>query len=151
MYKFCVIALLVCAASFHSFSQSNIEYDYDLAGNMIVRSVITLRSNAYENTDDEQEEQEKNQEDNNEEAYIGESTIILYPNPTKGNLKIEVQNLPQNSAIGVAVYSSQGQIVLHQEFSGQLHEIDISAQPKGIYFMHITIEGKQKVWKIILE
>ena len=68
--------------------------------------------------------------------------INIYPNPTTGLININVDNIKQIDIINIEgknIYSSKEQI------------IDISNQPKGIYFVKITTANNVITQKIILE
>jgi len=60
----------------------------------------------------------------------------LYPNPTTGPLQLELAG--PNAAGYYEILDILGQRVMKQEFSGSgMHQIDISSQPNGIYFIQL--------------
>ncbi|MCK9562084.1 MAG: T9SS type A sorting domain-containing protein [Bacteroidales bacterium] len=158
MYKIFAISILFSVFNTYCFSQTTIRYDYDMAGNMVVRSVITLKSGVFEKQTTEKQPINEAELDilekteyQNEEVFVGENKVIVYPNPTKGKLKIEVQNISDYSIVEVVVYSSSGKIIHKSYFSDFYEIVDLSANPRGVYFMQITIGNKKREWKIILE
>lgn len=74
------------------------------------------------------------------------SKIILHPNPTKG--KFSLTGI--DAWVAIDVYDSMGNIVWKKVWDETLG-IDISHQPKGIYFAKITLENNSVVKKIIKE
>ena len=61
----------------------------------------------------------------------------VYPNPTKGMMKIEAENMKN-----VSVFNSLGQIIFENAVSGDAFEYDFSGQEAGVYFIKVeTIKG----------
>lgn len=59
----------------------------------------------------------------------------LYPNPTKGMVRLELDEPAQQ----VQVVNAVGQIVLQQELKGKMtNELDVSMLPAGIYQVKVT-------------
>jgi hypothetical protein len=65
--------------------------------------------------------------------------VFLYPNPTNG--LININNIPQD-AQELKIYNALGQMVYSSNVL--LKEIDLSLQPKGLYF--ITLNTSNKVY-----
>lgn len=60
----------------------------------------------------------------------------IYPNPTTGNLKLEISK-PDSQGF-VEVFSILGQQILKQDFSGKgTLELDLTSQQNGIYFIRV--------------
>jgi hypothetical protein len=74
----------------------------------------------------------------------------IYPNPTKGELNIELltQNLQEQNRIEVRGIS--GQLIFSENISGAQESIDISHLSKGLYFITISNSEKIQTEKIIL-
>ena len=61
----------------------------------------------------------------------------VYPNPTKGLVKIEAENIKN-----VSVYNSLGQIIFENAANSDVFEYDFSGQEAGVYFIKVeTING----------
>jgi len=73
-----------------------------------------------------------------------ERTINIFPNPTSGTISIDAQE----ADILFHVYNSTGEKISCRV---DQNKINLSAQPKGIYFVEIITEEKRTVKKIILE
>lgn len=75
----------------------------------------------------------------------------VYPNPFNGEINIEI-NSPQTRNISTRVFNLIGQEVLFQtqtQNGGTLALRLSPSQPKGVYFLQISIDGKSQVYKMI--
>ena len=59
----------------------------------------------------------------------------VYPNPTKGAVKIEAENIKN-----VSVYNSLGQIIFENAVNGDAFEYDFSGNEAGVYFIKVETE-----------
>ena len=73
------------------------------------------------------------------EEVIVESSVKIYPNPTKSLINIEINKDFQ----GVEVLNMQGQLILRSESP----TVDLSILPRGMYFL--KIDGINELQKII--
>ncbi len=116
-----------------------IRFVYDAAGNRITREIV-MDSRATETTEIE----------NILFEQIATHEIKIYPNPTEGQLKIEIEN-PEN--IHNCTFSitevNSGKLILQEQATLPVTNINISNQPTGVYIMIIDIDGEQSSWKII--
>ncbi|MCC6180517.1 MAG: T9SS type A sorting domain-containing protein [Bacteroidia bacterium] len=88
-------------------------------------------------------------------ASINESqnktiNYILYPNPSKNVLNIELDNL-LNDDKTVTIANILGEVVLTETSSGNKFSINTSNLKSGVYFITVTNQGKQSTQKIIIE
>ena len=82
---------------------------------------------------------------------MGEMVITLYPNPTKGQLKIQITNKTCETEGVLELYDLSGRLVKVQKTVGESTMLDISRYPLGIYLMRIRICDKVSEWRIIKE
>ncbi len=75
-----------------------------------------------------------------------EAKIAVYPNPTKGLVKLEGASVQHVSIVNV-----YGQILLDAETDGNPLEFDLSSYGKGIYMMQITSDFGHSVKRIVVE
>ena len=75
-----------------------------------------------------------------------EINVVLYPNPTKGLVRIITENI-QN----VTVYNMFGQQVLNHEVEGNETSIDMNGFAAGIYMVRITTNEGVAVKNVIVE
>ena len=78
------------------------------------------------------------------DGYDNNQDIHLYPNPTEGQITIEAEGL-----LHVRVFNVTGQEVKQQHANGDLTNIDLSASPKGCYFIEVMTKSGCTTTKII--
>jgi hypothetical protein len=89
-----------------------------------------------------------------EEIYtdkLKESDILIYPNPTKGALAVEIRNKNSEAPYQLTVYTMSGAVIFQQSQVGDYTPIDLSSQPKGVYLLRISSQNSFVTWKIIKE
>ncbi|MGC9331204.1 MAG: T9SS type A sorting domain-containing protein [Bacteroidales bacterium] len=80
------------------------------------------------------------------EISNNESNIVIYPNPNRGKFTIA----QTNDIKSIEIYNAMGEIVYKSWASNAKLQIDISAQPKGIYFVKVDNGKKVHVKKLVL-
>ncbi len=149
-------------------SGQTVAFIYDDNGNMVSRILVveqlrsktvsfpvndpkTLKSFEYSkgssitdeaSVSDQSEEEKLSAEDD-------KIIVVVYPNPNKGLLNIDISNRLTNSKNELRIYDFTGmEILSRKDFENHL-EIDISRCKDGIYIMRIKINDKVFDWKII--
>ncbi len=80
-------------------------------------------------------------------VFTKDNSVTLYPNPSK-----DIVNITANTAItSVQLYDVQGRLLQTKEVKGFNTQLDISAQPSGLYFAKIKTENGTKVEKLVKE
>ena len=137
MKKYFLLLLLVLCICGNLHSQG-LKYSYDEAGNRIKRElVVEPISNPIKPT------QSKSSD------IMKEKDIHIYPNPTEGMLRVEIVGLMDDDNCSLMISDITGRTVLTCNVSMQMTDLDISAQPKGIYILSVTLNGGTDAWKII--
>ncbi len=126
------------------YAQTTVEFGYDNSGNRITRTVISLKSASIQPGSSDSEQDDKLLED-----QIGLQETRIYPNPTKGLLRIDFPNLTSHEAT-IRVFDSHGKLIVQQP-AARSAEVDLSVYPPGFYIMTIHIGQDKKEWKIIKE
>jgi len=75
--------------------------------------------------------------------------ITIYPNPSDGRFILETSTPPQSGA-QIDIYNIAGNLVHHTQLTQTKEEINISAQPAGMYFIHILSGTNNYVEKLII-
>lgn len=134
VFLFFLCSLSVKAQTPHSF-------EYDDSGNRTSRNILLLKSAVAQG-----EDALANQVTLND--LIGEREIKIYPNPTKGQLKIEIPNTEESPAV-LSIYSMTGALVKSTKATSMITAIELSNQPPGVYNLVIQIGENSTKWKII--
>lgn len=82
---------------------------------------------------------------------IAEKSIIIYPNPTKGILYVEIKDYTDKLKAEFRLSDMSGRTVINRKANSGYQTFDISRQAAGIYLLQINISGESVVWKIIKE
>lgn len=115
-------------------------YTYDAAGNR----TITQREIIYNRQSDGDSSEQRTYQDS-----LSFSRITIYPNPTQGDLKIEITGTDSFDDSSMGIYSMNGILLYHKDRLSAVNEIDITDYPDATYLFVIRINGKNSVWKII--
>jgi YD repeat-containing protein len=119
---------------------AQVTFGYDAAGNRISRTIVLANSLAKTATTDSIPPATE---------MLGEMQVKVYPNPTKGQLSVEINGLPDDTGGTIRIYTLQGQLILEQPVSYSRTSLNIGGQPVGTYVMKITAGEKNTTWKII--
>jgi len=122
------------------------EYDYDAAGNRILRKVLTINpappapQDSLEVTSDgvlffiE---------------TIAKTEIKIYPNPTTEKITLEISQW-DNLLRGIfKLYSLTGQLLQEHTVHSLTTTVSLANLPKGIYILKVNINNHTEEWKII--
>jgi hypothetical protein len=147
MKKIHLLLLLIALMGLQQAFPQAISYTYDVSGNRINRNVATLKQTTgdttYPSLPGERELLTET---------LGELTITVSPNPTRGEVNVAISNLPEGARVESALYNPAGVLLsaspLQVNGSGT---INLATQPSGIYYLKLRAGGKQSVWKIIKE
>lgn len=85
------------------------------------------------------------------EDVMGEEKISIYPNPTKGNLSVEITSNTPDVVSEITVFTLTGQQIFRSNSSDTRVEVDITSKPSGTYIMRVSRGGNVSTWKIIKE
>ena len=147
--RFYFIAMLLGTAlltGISGFSQTKVfKYNYDASGNRIERQFITLKSARIASSDGNKLEKEVF------EGLLGEGELKIYPNPTKGMLRVEIPLNVLEEQVFLRVYNMQGTLVADQLVSGETSFVDLGSRPSGLYIMKISSGMMVSEWKIVKE
>ena len=150
-----IVAVIIgCFGIQPAFSQ--ITYDYDDAGNRVVRKAVQLLS-AEIPTDSALASQPVVVEEaiavefrNPQiEETFDEIEIKVYPNPTQGAVFLELSKIPEGENPEIEIWSPSGRLIGKSKITGQVTRINLWGKPGGIYIVKTDISGQVFNWKII--
>lgn len=133
------------------YKEAGLLYTYDNAGNRIGRmpkNIVLNRSNV-------KSARTADTENDNEESLLQDQIkdyrIIIYPNPTKGRLAVEITPVDDETEGMITLLNMQGVLLCRHPVRSGLSEIDLEGEPSGVYLMLIEIDGQKSSWKVIKE
>lgn len=148
MYKFLVLFAFALLQTTFCQSQTVVSYSYDDSGNRTYRGTIVLESSLKKGVIDTLEIQK---EEKTFEDKIGEQKITIYPNPTKGVIKVEIENFNPDSKSIISLYSLKGNLLQSQNVDNPQITFDLTSYPMGTYILKIKLGDKKSDWKILKE
>lgn len=125
-----IIVSIGCLALF----ADTVSYSYDQAGNRIKREIVLsqFRMSPSESYTD----------------MLSDKEVRIYPNPTKGILKVEIDDYEETAGYSLYLYSTSGKLLLSPEVSSCTY-LDLSGYANGIYILTLELDGSAKTWKIV--
>ncbi len=85
----------------------------------------------------------------NENALAG--LVSISPNPTNGKFTLRISNAAELRIKNAEIYNALGEKIYHSELLASNSELDLSSQPKGIYFLKLFSEHGTIVKKIVVD
>ncbi len=82
-----------------------------------------------------------------EDGVIGK--IRLFPNPTSGMLRLELENLPPEGWLRLR--DLRGFVVMEQKVKATKSEMDLSQFSSGLYLLELEANGRRLIEKVVLE
>ncbi|MBD5369745.1 MAG: T9SS type A sorting domain-containing protein [Bacteroides sp.] len=80
---------------------------------------------------------------------VAEKTIRIYPNPTKGDLKVEISGYEERDSGTLMLFSMSGQLLMTADITAEINDLNLSNLPDGMYILRISLNGDDSVWRII--
>lgn len=130
-------------------------FEYDANGNRVQRNIIHITKResliANNNIDESNNTSEDEILDRAKIPVIKFNNLdaIVYPNPTKGQLIIELLNFDEVNNGMILISDMQGRVIFSQKKIDKRTAIDLSNQPAGNYLLRINANKLQKEWTIL--
>ncbi|NJM17207.1 MAG: T9SS type A sorting domain-containing protein [Bacteroidales bacterium] len=133
------LALLLGLGNISLGQTYKVAFTYDGAGN---RTSKTITMTSTSNPKSAEEEPGQYTEE------LGGATLTIYPNPTQGQLTIDLGGAEfENGQVQVLDYT--GRQLQRQPLAGDRTNVDISAYPAATYILLIEVDGKATQWNIV--
>ncbi len=140
--KITLLSFVMSLISVISFSQNYISFEYDDAGNRTDRLISIASTKSAYVADVETEVFSETLEELN---------FKMYPNPTKGELTVEIENLTGETNASISIYDLQGRQIYNNSNASATNAIDLSNHSPGTYIMILKVANKTREWKIVKE
>lgn len=89
---------------------------------------------------------------NVDDVKVQSVNLNIYPNPSKGRITIDLDDLDMNTTSRIRIYNGIGQIVFDNKFTGVIHEIiDLSKHGRGVYSVQVTSDAITTTQSVILQ
>ncbi|MCU0391628.1 MAG: T9SS type A sorting domain-containing protein [Thermoflexibacter sp.] len=77
--------------------------------------------------------------------------ISIYPNPSSSGIFTIIQNLDKEEGRAFSITNALGIIISEGKINQLSNIIDLSSQPKGVYFFTIRFPKENKVYKLVID
>ena len=150
-----LILALTLLLSISTKSQVQYLFGYDAAGNRISRMGIILNK-ATQNVDTTGNVLSDSCLYNNEakqqyQANIEDYVITVYPNPTTGELKIDISNFEEGTKGSIFITDIQGKYIYKTDVIYDKNIINLNYVASGQYLMRIVINNKNHEFFVFKE
>jgi hypothetical protein len=139
MYLFSLLLFLAVATPAALQAQSKIYFKYDGSGNRKLRTIDMTKSATI-----------TAQDEGALDSRLGDQEIRIYPNPTKGLLKIDMPEMV-SSKVTIQIFDSRGNLLISKVARETENQLDLSGYPGGLYILLIRTPDDRQEWKIIKE
>lgn len=143
MKKRILIVIVLCGVFFVPLWSQNtmdVVYDYDNAGNRVLRHVLELRNM---HTDSRLE---------TGKYYVNKLSSVnvnAYPNPTQDAVRLEFHGCQEDTKVSLKLYDMQGKMLLEQEGGNRGMTVNLEGRPAGVYILDLVVGEARTSWKII--
>jgi hypothetical protein len=157
-FTFLLFFSLISTAQLPPPNPSGISFEYDITGNRTSRVILfelvkpksmNVQSDSTEIVDDEKDINESSTTLEPFVDAIGERKVLIYPNPTRGNLKVEFVGGAGSEQPFVLLYSITGTLIYSSRATDKLVLVNLSNQPNGTYILKVLEGSLCTTWKII--
>jgi hypothetical protein len=132
--------ILACLLFYVTGNSQKLEYRYDKAGNRTQCIVIPLKSGSI--SQEAIEEPIKHD--------LGPRKIAVFPNPTKGDLRIEIVNGEDDEDYKFHLFDIAGKLIFEAIQHGNgTQQIDLSSHAHGTYILILKAPDAKMDYKII--
>ena len=136
-----------------------IGYDYDAAGNRVLRKILNLtpRDTSQQVVafpPDSTELQVTNGElqvtsDNFFVENIAQVEIKIYPNPTTEKITLEISNMEILQKGVFKLFTLNGQLLQEKPVYSAATEVSLAGYAKGVYILKVNVNDRTENWKVI--
>ncbi len=122
-------------------AQQKLSYAYDAAGNRVGRTIVLEPRSASDS--------ENPADTVFFEETLDDTQVRIYPNPVETQMTIRVSGYAPSMQGEYSLYNITGIMVAKRRFTGETTLVDMGRYPKGIYILHIILNGQPTAWRVI--
>lgn len=141
-YAFILTLLSIIAMKSNAQTRS-VQFTYDNAGNRTGRAIVLASAPMSRGLANDGVKTEIYTD------TFADYQLLVYPNPTHGELKIELRGLPEGANYHLLIVNASGQVIISRNTIENPTVADLTECPAGIYIMRIQYKDYTKDFKII--
>ncbi len=122
-------------------AQQKLSYAYDAAGNRVGRTIVLEPRSASDS--------ENPADTVFFEETLDDTQVRIYPNPVETQMTIRVSGYAPSMQGEYSLYNITGTMVAKRRITGETTLVDMGRYPKGIYILHIILNGQPTAWRVI--
>ncbi len=122
-------------------AQQKLSYAYDAAGNRVGRTIVLEPRSASDS--------ENPADTVFFEETLDDTQVRIYPNPVETQMTIRVSGYAPSMQGEYSLYNITGIMVAKRRITGETTLVDMGRYPKGIYILHIILNGQPTAWRVI--
>ena len=122
-------------------------YDYDNAGNRILRTTLTVRQAVAADVDTSFADVSNSKQEPYFEEVIGGNNVKIYPNPTKGMVTLQLDKPVKTGLYRLSDLS--GKLLSDGTITNSIYTLDLSRYENGVYLLTLILDGQTDTRKII--
>jgi YD repeat-containing protein len=135
---FFIIAMLLSVITLQAVTP--VSYEYDDAGNLVLRHVVTLGQT---------QTSPGNVSKSLGEDDYGRQKIVIYPNPTQGIFSIGITGLENDKQNFYLLYDLSGRLIKRSNITSDHTSVDVTWNASGVYLLDVSLGGKISRWKVV--
>lgn len=145
-----LMILLITLLPLFVFSQgTSIGYEYDAAGNRVLRYVIDLPVTLDPESNDDSALKTVNDSVANHEFTIDNLEVVVYPNPNGGKFDVEIKSNISSQTLELNIFSLNGTNILAKKIINKRTTIDITDRENGVYILTLVVGDLKKTITLI--
>jgi hypothetical protein len=151
-FRFLLIIAIVWAFSgtCKIFAQTTVYYGYDNSGNRTSRTItLQMTKSAKAFIVDSVKASISDKKSETFEDNLGNQKILICPNPTHGQLLVEIQGYEKETNTALYLFDLSGKQLISKSLANSSMSLDLSGYPPGIYVMKILLGNKTSEWTAI--
>lgn len=140
------LLFLLLFVGYTSHSQQTVHFDYDLAGNRVLRYISAKELKAGDSLFLSPTMPDIPMD---ELVAEGEAAFIVYPNPTPDGITIEHTGIAISGKLHYTLYDSQSKVQLQGNSNAAKTTLDLQQLQSGTYLLRLGFDGKMQVFRVI--
>lgn len=122
-------------------AQQKLSYAYDAAGNRVGRTIVLepRSASALVNPADSVFFEET----------LDDKQVRIYPNPVETQMTIKITGYTSSMQGEYSLYNITGVMVAKRRITGETTLVDMGRHSRGVYILHIVLNGQPTAWRVI--